>query len=440
MSWRVSLRSQRARIVAAALATLLVAELAVLLLSPSQPGPEAEPVEAGRYFAPAQIERAEAYRGGQRLIATGLLVAELAVLGLLAWGRPASLQRGLARLESRPLLGAALAGAGISALVATVALPGGLWAHERAVDVGISTQDVWSWLYDRVRSIGIGAALAAVGALILVALQRRLARAWWLAGAAVAVAFATLITFVAPVVLAPIYNDFERLPAGQVRTELLELAARADVEVDDVYVVDASRRGTSLNAYVDGIGATRRIVVYDNLLEAAEARALRSVVAHELAHVKQRDVLRGILFVALVAPLAMLFVREAGGSLARRMGAGPGTVRALPAYAFALTLAVLGIGIAGNQLSRQVEERADRFALELTGDPGGLVTLQTTLAERNVSDPDPPGWAQLLFGTHPTKLERLGLAVAYRESAYRRGSLVGLRGLAPRRGGKIDQG
>lgn len=424
MSRRVSLRSQRARIVAAALATLLAAELAVLLLSPTQPGPDAVEVEAGRYFEAAQIERAEDYQGGQRLIAVGLLVTELVVLGLLAAGRPAASQRALARLEARPLLGAAAAGAGISLVVATVALPGGLWAHERAVDVGISTQDVWSWLYDRARSIGIGATFAAAGAAILIGFQRLLPRAWWLAGAGVIVAFAALISFVAPVLLAPIYNDFEPLPAGQTRTELLELAARADVEIDDVYLVDASRRGTSLNAYVDGIGSTRRIVVYDNLLEAADAAALRSVVAHELAHVRQRDIPRGILFVALVAPVGMLFVREAGGSLARRVGAGPGAVRALPAYALALVVAALGIGIAGNQLSRQVEERADRFALELTGDPAGLVALQTTLAERNLSDPDPPGWSQFLFGTHPPSLERLGLAAAYRETAYRQGSLV----------------
>ncbi len=417
MSRRVSLRSTSARIVAAALAALLVAELAALLLTPAQPGPEASAVEAGRFFDARQVERAEQYRGGQRLIAVGLIVVELAVLAVLASGRPAAARRMLIRLEARPLLGAALAGAAISLLVATLALPGGLWAHERAVDVGISTQDAPSWLYDQVRSAGIGAALAAAGALILVALQRRFVRTWWLAGAGVIAGFAVVVSFLAPVALAPIFNDFESLPPGETRAELLALAERADVEVDDVYVVDASRRGTSLNAYVDGIGSTRRIVVYDNLIEAADRAALRSVVAHELAHVKQRDMPRGILFVALVAPFGMLFVREAGGALARRAGAGPGTVRALPAYALALSVAALVIGVVGNQLSRQVEERADRFALELTEDPAGLVSLQTTLADRNLSDPDPPGWSRILFGTHPTKLERLGLAAAWERSA-----------------------
>lgn len=419
MSRRVSLRSQRARIVAAALATLLVAELAVLLLAPAQPGPEMVPVEAGAFFDPGEVERAERYRDGQRLIAVGLLVVEVAVLALLAAGRPAVVRRALARLESHPLLGAAAAGAGISLLLATVALPGGLWAHERAVDVGISTQDAWGWLYDRVRSAGIAAALAAAGAAILIALQRRLVRTWWLAGAGVVVTFAVMVSFLAPVVLAPIFNEFEPLPPGSTRTELLELAERAGVEVDDVFAVDASSRGTSLNAYVDGIGSTRRIVVYDNLLESVDRAALRSVVAHELAHVSERDILRGILFVGLVAPVGMLFVREAGGALARSAGAGPGSVRALPAYALALSLAALGIGIAGNQLSRQVEERADRFALELTDDPEGLIRLQTAIAERNLSDPDPPGWSQLVFGTHPTKLERLGLALAWRRERPR---------------------
>ena len=75
------------------------------------------------------------------------------------------------------------------------------------------------------------------------------------------------------------------------------------------------------------------------------------------------------------------------------------------------------LGIAGNQLSRDVEAEADAFALRLTDDPGGLIDLQTRLAERNLSDPDPPGWARFLFGTHPTTLERIGAAEAYREAA-----------------------
>lgn len=413
MSRRASLQSPRARIVAAALAALLAAALAVLILDPGQPGPVATPVEEADYFSPAELEAGRDYRGELRLLGLLALVVELAALGLLVAGRPRRLRAALERLQARPLLGAAAAGAAISLMLALVALPVGIWIHELAVDVGISVQSLGGWLFDRARSAGIAAVYAAVGALLLIGLQRRLRRSWWLAASGVVVAFAVVSQFLAPVVLAPIFNDFEPLPDGPDRRDVLSLADRAEVEIGEVYRVDASSRRTSLNAYVGGFGSTRRVVIYDNLLDSAERPALRSVVAHELAHVKQRDIGRGLLFVAIVAPLGMLFVREAGAAMAARTGTGPGQIAALPAYALALTIATFTLGLAGNQLSRAVEERADRFALELTGDPAGLTELQLDLARRNVSDPDPPGWSRLLFGTHPSTVERLGLARAY---------------------------
>jgi STE24 endopeptidase len=413
MSRRASLQSPRARIVAAALAALLAAALAVLILDPGQPGPVATPVEEADYFSPGELEAGRDYRGELRLLGLLALVVELAALGLLVAGRPRRLRAALERLQARPLLGAAAAGAAISLMLALVALPVGIWIHELAVDVGISVQSLGGWLFDRARSAGIAALYAAVGALLLIGLQRRLRRSWWLAASGVVVAFAVVSQFLAPVVLAPIFNDFEPLPDGPDRRDVLSLADRAEVEIGEVYRVDASSRRTSLNAYVGGFGSTRRVVIYDNLLDSAERPALRSVVAHELAHVKQRDIGRGLLFVAIVAPLGMLFVREAGAAMAARTGTGPGQIAALPAYALALTIATFTLGLAGNQLSRAVEERADRFALELTGDPAGLTELQLDLARRNVSDPDPPGWSRLLFGTHPSTVERLGLARAY---------------------------
>ena len=92
---------------------------------------------------------------------------------------------------------------------------------------------------------------------------------------------------------------------------------------------------TSLNAYVDGIGSSKRVVLYDNLLERARRRELDSVVAHELGHVAGHDLARGLLYIALVAPLGMLFTRELGTALVRRSGTDPATPAAVPAYLLA---------------------------------------------------------------------------------------------------------
>ncbi len=394
----------------------MVAELAVWALSPEQPGPAAVAVDALDYLDAGRLQQALEFRAETRVLGLLGIALELAALGLVTLGRPRFARRLLRRFEARPLLGAAAAGGLLSLSLAVLALPLGIWAQQLAVDVGLSVQSLGGWLFDRARSAGIAALYAAVGALLLILLQRRLPRAWWLAASGVVVSFAAIVTFLTPVVLAPIFNDFDRLPDSPERSQVLSLADRAGVEIGDVYRVDASSRRTSLNAYVSGIGSTRRVVLYDNLLDATEGPALRSVVAHELGHVKANDIGRGLLFVALITPVGMLFVREAGAALAARSGAGPGQVAALPAYALALTIATLVLGIAGNQLSRAVEERADRFALELTDDPAGLIDLQQQLAERNLRDPEPPRWSRLLFATHPSTVERIGVAEGYREA------------------------
>jgi len=412
MSLRASLRSRRVRILAAAALLGAACALALLLLSPSQPGPDGIGADPADYLDPERLAEASDYRSPVRPIAIAALLVQFVVLALVAWRRP---RRLFGRLDRRPLLGALAAGALLSLLIALAQLPFGLVLHERAVDFGLSVQGLGSWLFDVVRSTGIGLLYAAVGALLLIVLQRRLPRRWWVAGAGVVVLFAFISSFLAPVVLAPLFNDFERLPDGPVRSEVLRLAEEAGVDVEDAYSVDASSRSTTLNAYVTGIGSTRRVVLYDNLVDDAERPALRAVVAHELGHVAADDVLRGIAFVAIVALPGMLLARELGDGLAERTGVRAGRPSALAAYALPIVLVAFVAGLAGNVLSRSIEERADRFALELTGEPQGLIDLQVQLAERNLSDPDPPGWYAALFATHPSTAERIGIARAYEQ-------------------------
>ena len=299
--------------------------------------------------------------------------------------------------------------------LAVVTLPFDIASHERAVDVGLSTQDLPAWFGDWAKSNAISAVLAGAIGTGALALIRRAPRNWWIPGSAAVVAIGAVFSWLAPVVLAPLFNDFEPLEDGPVRSEVLELGERADVEIGEVYTVDASRRSTAINAYVGGLGPTKRVVLYDNLLDELEPGERRSVVAHELAHVSENDIPRGILFIAIAAPLAVLFIARSSEALARRTGAEPGTPASLPALAIALSVTSFAIGVAGNQLSRAVERKADTVALELTDDPQALVGLQQRLAETNFSDPDPPGAVTFLLGSHPTTVERIGAALAWEE-------------------------
>ncbi len=368
------------------------------------------------YFSAAELRRASDYRDAQRLIGLGALAVEGGVLVLLALWRPAPLRRALDAASRRPILGAAAVGAGISLTLALAGLPLGALANERARDAGLSTQAVGPWLGDQARAIAIGMALGALGGAVAMVMLRRLGRRFWLGGAVLVVGAAAAFTWLAPVVLAPVFNRFEPLPPGRVRSEVLALGRRAGVRIGQVYRVDASRRSTAINAYVDGLGSTKRVVLYDNTIRELSPAELRSVVAHELGHVKADDIGRGLLFVALIAPLGMLFVQLCTEALARRRGDDLRTPAAIPALALSVAVAAFVLGVPGNQLSRKVEARADAFALETTHDPGAFVDLQRRLAVSNLADPSPPAVTQFLFGTHPTTMERIGAAVAYGRS------------------------
>ena len=394
---------------------VLVAEGAVWLLRPRDRPIQPVSVPEGRYFTSAEIERGRSFSHGQLWLFVAALGAQGVVLVTLALGHPRVVRRRLERLSARPMIGAAVAGAGLSVTLGIAALPASIAAHERAVDYGISTQTFGSWLGDVGKSAAIGAVLVAAGAALLIALVRRFAGRWWLPGTVAVGAIATVFVWLAPVVLAPVFNKFTALPANSpARAEVLALARRTGVDIGQVYRVNASRRVRSLNAYVDGIGPTKRVVLYDNLLRRANRPELKSIVAHELGHVKHDDVLRGLAFLVIVAPLGLLFAAELGAGLAARAEVDRRGPAALPAYFLGLAVAALVLGVPGNQLSRQVEASADTFALQLTHDPRALIAVQRRLAISNVSDPDPPGLVTALIGTHPSAMDRIGAAVAYR--------------------------
>lgn len=398
---------------------VVAAGAATLILRPRSGLIEPAAVDAAAYFSKAQLDRASEFRDVQRLIGLGGLAVSGGTLALLALRPGRRVAELLERAGRRPVAGGAMVGAGLSLALVVTGLPLSLWAHERAVDVGLSTQSVGPWFGDVGISAAIGAVVGALGGAVGIALLRRFPRRWWLPAAGVVTGFAVLVIYVSPILIDPLFNEFEPLPRGELRSEVLSLADRSGVDVGEVYRVDASRRTTAINAYVGGIGHTKRVVLFDNLIEDYPPDQVRSVVAHELGHVRNHDLPRGLLWIAIVAPAGMLLVQRLAELMAGRHGLGAGVERrpgpaALPAVALALSLVSFGMTCAGNALSRPVEARADSFALERTRDPEAFIRLERSLAIRNIGDPDPPALYQALFGTHPTTVERIGFGEAFR--------------------------
>jgi STE24 endopeptidase len=370
-------------------------------------------VPADRIFTDREIARGEHYSGVQRHLgwaSYGVTIVVALALGLTRAGR-ALVVRVPGPWWSKVAIGClVLVIAGV-----LVALPFDARAHHNAVAAGLSGQGWAGWLRDEAISVAVSWVPTTLALLVLVGLARRAPRSWPVWAAGLVVLLGTFLSWIYPVVVEPMFNRFTPMPSGALRTDIMALAAKEHVRVSDVLVADASRRTTTLNAYVSGFGSTRRVVVYDNLLRQAPQREVLVVVAHELGHARHHDVLTGtVLGVAGgVAGVGLLGLALRDPRLLRRAGASSAADPAV--IPLALALAALGALLASpvqNGISRDLEARADRASLQATGDLDGFVGLQRRLAVSSLADPTPPLWSQLWFGTHPTALQRIGIAEA----------------------------
>ncbi len=412
-----ALSASRGLLVAAVVVGIAVA-VAMLLSTPWEPlvasPDQVVAPDADRDFTAAEQAAGAAFRSQLREPAIASLVVGLgaaAVLGLTPLGArlvgrlPGA---GTGRLVLPGALGAVLAL--LTVRVAT--LPFAAWAEHLRRQEGLSTQDWPSWFVDVAKAFGVTTAMTTLVVLAIVWLAGRCAR-WWLLAAPGAAVLAVATSLLYPVAVERLFNEFTPLPAGELRSEVLALAeAAGDIEVGEVLVADASRRTTSLNAYVSGFGATKRVVLYDTLLAQAPPEEVAVVLAHELAHARERDVLTGTLLGAGAAAfgtlvLALLLQRP---GLPRRAGvAAVADPRAVPlVLALLAGLAALSTPVQ-HVLSRQVEARADVVALDLTRSPSVAASMHRTLALASVADVDPPPALQWWFGSHPTTVDRIAL-------------------------------
>jgi STE24 endopeptidase len=382
------------------------------------PGGHYVHVPADQVFSAREIARGEHYSGMQRHLgwaAYGLSMLVALALGLTRAGRLL-----VARIAG-PWWWRVFLGTGLVLLAGfLVALPFDARGHHDAVVAGLSRQGWAGWWRDQGVSFAVAWVPTAIGLLVLVGLARLTPRRWpvWAAGALVALG--TLASWVYPVVVEPMFNHFTPMAQGELRTKIMGLAKKEHVHVSDVLVADASRRTTTLNAYVSGFGSTRRVVVYDNLLRQAPQREVLVVVAHELGHAHHEDVLLGTALGLSggVAGIGLLGLLLGSPWLLRRSGAAGGADPAV--LPLVLALVALGTFLASpvqNTISRDIEARADRASLAATGDRGAFIALQRRLAVSSRADPTPPLWSQLWFGTHPTALQRIGIAEALQRAA-----------------------
>ncbi len=381
---------------------------------PSTPVP---PVDD--YFDAAELTRNREYRRGVWAMAVaGAVIGPATAVGIAAthrrWTGPVvRLARG------RAWRAGLLFGIGASAAALAVAMPLRVARYAWGREYGIITQPAGAWLLDVAKGLGVGAALTGVAAAAAAVAIHRAPRTWW---ALVAVGAAGLIylgSLAGPVVVEPLFQSTRPLDDAALQRDILEIARREGVRADRVLVNDASARTTTANAYVSGLGASRRIVLYDTLLRDFPRDQVLVVVAHELAHVRHRHVLKGTTWAALMALPVCVLAFAVVGARTGWGGPGPGTdgvrttVRRVALVAATASVAGALAAPLANTISRAYEREADWTALRAARDPAATIGLFQGFVSRSLGVPDPPAAYQFWFGTHPTPIERIGMAEDY---------------------------
>ena len=282
---------------------------------------------------------------------------------------------------------------------------------------GLSTQTTARWWLDQAKGVLLGLAFGAAVAVLVLWLLRWMPEWWWIAAAGALSLLTVVLAQLAPVLLLPIFYDFTPLDRPALRDRLVALAERGGARVLGVFEWRLGDRTRKANAALTGIGRTRRILLSDTLLADHSDDEIEVVLAHELAHHVHRDIWSGIaLETALMTLgffLADLAIEAAVGRFGISGKADPAVIPLLVLAAGAVSLALLPLA---NAVSRAHERRADRYALEMTGNSAAFVSAMKRLGAQNLAEERPSRLVEWLFYTHPPIAARLHAAETWRRS------------------------
>ncbi|MFD0695626.1 M48 family metallopeptidase [Paenibacillus sp. GCM10027628] len=258
--------------------------------------------------------------------------------------------------------------------------------------------------------------LNSVGTIVMVWIFRwilgRSPERWWLWFWMASIPLILFVTFIQPVVLDPLYNDFQPLKNQELKVQILNLAAKSHIPADQVYEVNMSERTNAINAYVNGIGGNARIVLWDTFLNKLQPEEILTVMAHEMGHYVEKHIYFGIAYGIALSLLGFWLAFHAYRFFLARWGSlwgitGERDLAALPVLLLIVTLMNFASAPAQNAFSRVIEHRADVYSMKMTRDGTSAIHAFQKIAKENLSPVTQPKLVQWFRGSHPTILERI---------------------------------
>jgi Zn-dependent protease with chaperone function len=290
---------------------------------------------------------------------------------------------------------------------------------------GLSRQTFAKWFGDSLKALGVEAVGGACFGWVPFLLIRRWPRSWWLVTAALSVPFTAFVVLIAPVWIDPLFNNFGPMTDRSLESKILALAERAGVSGGRVFQVDKSVDTVAANAYVKGLFGTKRIVLWDTLLENFDDREVLAVMGHEMGHYTLNHIPRAIALSSLILAVSLFWTDRAGRWLIaryqRRFGFDSlADVAATPLLLILMAVSSTVLGPVALAYSRHCEREADRFSLDLTHMNRSSARAFAGLLRQNLSVPYHHPIETLWRSTHPSIAERIEFSNTYRPWDERR--------------------
>jgi len=355
-------------------------------------------------------------RIGDILYFAGEAYAIAMLLLVLATGLSARLRDMATRIGRKPFAIAMVFFSLLSLVTAALEFPlswysGFLVPHQFA----LTHQTFGNWLLDFMKELGVNIALgASVVALTLYAIRRF--RRWWIVLWIGSLPVSIIGIVIWPLFIDPLFNDFVPLHDPVLRSELLTEASRAGIEGSRVYQVDKSKQTTTMNAYVTGIGPSKRIVMWDTLLAKMSREEVLAVMGHEMGHYALNHLWKGLAFSVLISFIVTITLQPATERLLARYGArwgiaSPSDPAALPLILAIVSLTVFLLSPASNAFSRHLEHEADAFGLALTHFNEPMASACVKLTEDSKGNPHPNAFIEWWRYSHPSADKRIDFAL-----------------------------
>jgi STE24 endopeptidase len=375
-------------------------------------------------LTPEQRERSDSYfEGGYVLLVVDLLYG-LAMAWLLLRTRLSARMRNWAdRVTTNPFLRGVLYAVQYLVVATVLAFPLTLYAgFFREHAYGLATQTLGAWLGDELKKLVIAVIFGGLGLGVLYAVIRRFPRTWWLGGAIAGVAMLMLSVLIAPVWLAPLFNDYQPLEPGPVRESILSMARGNGVPSDNVYWFDASRQTTRISANVSGLFGTTRISLNDNLLRRTAPEEIEAVMGHEMGHYLLGHVWATLISIGLLLVVGLAVSRWAFLRLIERYGQrwdvrGQSDPAGLPLLLAIMSVYFFAITPVTNSMIRTNESQADIFGLNVARQPDGFARVAIRLSDYRKLDPGP--LEEIFFYDHPSGRARVEMSMRWKAEQLR---------------------